>query len=277
MRVLSQLLVIFSITFVFLAGCTKKTPGEQAVDKYYDYIKSGQYEPAYEMTSSDTKKFVGKEMFLDEAKKIESLKLYTKLKPAVVSPDGKNITIDTEFFGAKAAYNSLPELKITFHAVKNGEKWEIVLEERITEIQKEMKAAMEEIPVSPELIETGKKYKDLIEVKDVKNGEVEFSNGLTQYMMEATIKNNADVPFSYVGVLVKFMNDDESKVLFEKVFYLIYTRQIQAIYPIKPKEERDVIIPGYDAGDIEGEWTGKLQWEVYSAKIATEAELIELD
>jgi len=117
----------------------------------------------------------------------------------------------------------------------------------------------------------------LIEVKDLKNGEVEFDNGMSQYMMEATVKNNSDQNFSFVGVKVKFLSDDEKKVLLDKVFYLIYTRQIQEIYPIKPKEERNIIIPGYHAEDLDGEWTGKLEWEVYTAKIATPEELITVE
>jgi hypothetical protein len=73
------------------------------------------------------------------------------------------------------------------------------------------------------------------------------------------------------------MDDANQKVLLEKIFFLIYTRQVQGIYPIKPGEKRDVIIPGYAADDIEGNWTGKLQWEVAAVRLATPEELIELD
>jgi hypothetical protein len=69
----------------------------------------------------------------------------------------------------------------------------------------------------------------------------------------------------------------DEKVLFEKTFFVIYTRQIEEIYPLAPGEEKKHNNPGYDAGDIDGNWTGKLQWEVSAVKVATPAEMIKIE
>ena len=229
------------------------------------------------MLDSESQEIVGQQKFIEDAQNIAANAMFLQNKPIKLNQDGTKAIIETEYTGQKASFNKLPDAKITFYVNKNGDKWQIRLEERINKILEEQKRDSIEIPIDPELIETAKLYKDKIEVRDLRNGEVEFGNGQTQYMMDAIVKNNTDKYLSYVGVLVKFMDDKEEKVLFEKTFFVIYTRQIEEIYPIAPGEEKNIIIPGYDAGDIDGNWTGKLQWEVSAVKVATPAEMIKIE
>jgi hypothetical protein len=242
-----------------------------------DLVKKKNFAMAWEMIDKESQDIVGKEKFLEDAQNIGNNSMFLKFKPVKMNAEGTQAIIETEYTGQKVAMNNLPEAKITFYVNKNEEKWQINLKERVDKIKEEMKRDSIEIPIDPELIETAKLYKDKIEVTNVRNGEVEFGNGLSQYMMDATVKNNSDKHLSYVGVLVKFMDDANEKVLFEKTFFLIYTRQIEEIYPLAPGEEKNIIIPGYDAGDIEGNWTGKLQWEVNAVKVATPAEMIKIE
>jgi len=269
--------------FCFLVGgsCSSKHEAEKVVEKYYEFIKAKKYDAAWELVDQESQDIVGQETWLNDARKINSLTLYLKFLPVQIDKEGTKAVIPTEYTGAKAAMNKVPEAQIKFYVVKDGNRWQIRLQERIDEIKKQREYESIEIPIDQTLIETAKKYKDKIIVENLRNGAVTYENGLEQYMMDATITNKSDKPFSYIGVNVKFMDDTNTKVLFEKVFFLIYTRQIQGIYPLKPGEKRDVIIPGYDANDIFEktgvEWTGKLQWEVEAVKIATPEELIELD
>lgn len=273
------LVLLLSLSVIFVLSCSQKNEAQKTVEKYYGLIKEAKYDLAYDMLDKESKELVEKDKFLGEARKIKAVSFYLVFKEggSKINPENTVADFPMEYTGQKVSYNKLPGAEVAFHAVKGASGWEIRLQERINEIKEVQKQEAIEIPINPELIEAGKKYKDKIEVKDVRNGEVEFENGLTQYMMDATVKNNTDKPLSFVGVNVKFMDDTNTKVLLEKVFYLIYTRQIQSIYPIKPGEQRNVIIPGYAADDIQGNWTGKLQWEVYTVKVATPEELITLE
>lgn len=273
--VTSIFICIFS---VFLISCSSsKSEAEKTVDTFMDLIKQKNFARAWDMVDKESQEIVGREKFLEDAKNISLNTMFLKYKPVKMNAEGTKAIIETEYTGQKVAMNNLPDAKITFYVNKNADKWELNLKERIDKIKEEMKKDAIEIPIDPELIETAKLYKDKIEVKDLRNGEVEFANGMSQYMMDATVKNNTDKNLSYVGVLVKFMDDKDEKVLFEKTFFVIYTRQIEEIYPIAPGEERNIIIPGYDAGDIEGNWTGKLKWEVSAVKVATPAEMIKIE
>lgn len=265
------------LTLVF-AGCSSsKSDAEKTLDTYFNLLKSKNFARAWDMLDSESQEIVGQQKFIEDAQNIAANAMFLQNKPIKLNQDGTKAIIETEYTGQKAAFNKLPDAKITFYVNKNGDKWQIRLEERINKILEEQKRDSIEIPIDPELIETAKLYKDKIEVRDLRNGEVEFGNGQTQYMMDAIVKNNTDKYLSYVGVLVKFMDDKEEKVLFEKTFFVIYTRQIEEIYPIAPGEEKNIIIPGYDAGDIDGNWTGKLQWEVSAVKVATPAEMIKIE
>lgn len=254
--------LIFTLFVAFFAvSCAgSKGEAEKTIESYVELLKAKNFAKAWEMLDQESQEVVGQKKFIEDAQNISGNAMFLKNKPIKINEAGDKAILETEYFGQKVAFNKLPEAKITYYANKNNGKWQIRLQERIDQILEEQKRDSIEIPIDPELIETAKLYKDKIEVKDLRNGEVEFGNGQTQYMMDATVKNNTDKPLSYVGVLVKFMDDKEEKVLFEKTFFVIYTRQIEEIYPIKPGEEKNIIIPGYDAGDIDGNWTGKLQW-----------------
>jgi len=269
---------VFCFALLLCPACsTSKGEAEKTVDSFMELVKAKNFAMAWDMLDKESQDIVGKEKFLEDAQNIGNNALFLKFKPVKMNAEGTQAIIETEYTGQKVAMNNLPEAKITFYVNKNEEKWQINLKERVDKIKEEMKRDSIEIPIDPELIETAKLYKDKIEVTNVRNGEVEFGNGLSQYMMDATVKNNSDKHLSYVGVLVKFMDDANEKVLFEKTFFLIYTRQIEEIYPLAPGEEKNIIIPGYDAGDIEGNWTGKLQWEVNAVKVATPAEMIKIE
>lgn len=265
------------LALVLVSCSSSKSDAEKTLDTYFNLLKSKNFARAWDMLDSESQEIVGQQKFIEDAQNIAANAMFLQNKPIKLNQDGTKAIIETEYTGQKAAFNKLPDAKITFYVNKNGDKWQIRLEERINKILEEQKRDSIEIPIDPELIETAKLYKDKIEVRDLRNGEVEFGNGQTQYMMDATVKNNTDKHLSYVGVLVKFMDDKEEKVLFEKTFFVIYTRQIEEIYPIAPGEEKNIIIPGYDAGDIDGNWTGKLQWEVSAVKVATPAEMIKIE
>ncbi len=272
--------VLFALlaAVLMLGSCSsKKSEVENTVQKYLEHLKKKEFKPAWEMLDEQTQKVVGKEEFLKEAKSVGLLGMFLKLHKPKLNSDGTKAVVSTEYTGQKVAMNQLPDAKITFYANKINGKWKINMRDKIEEIERKKKEEAIEIPINDELLKTAQQLKDKIEVKNVRNGEVTFANGLSQYMMDGTVINHTDKPLSYVGILVKFMDDKEEKVLFEKTFFVIYTRQIEEIYPIKPGETRDFIIPGYDAGDIPGKWTGKLKWEVYAVKIATPAELITVD
>lgn len=273
---LTGLIFVCLLAFFTVSCSSPKSEVEKTVDSYLALLKAKNLQGAWDMLDKESQEVVGPKKFEEDALNISSNLMFLKNKPVKTNEDGTKAIIETEYTGQKVAFNKLPEAKITFYANKNDGKWQIRLEERINQIKEEEKRDSIEIPIDPELIETAKLYKDKIEVRDLRNGEV--GDGPTaQYMMDATVKNNTDKPLSYVGVLVKFMDDKEEKVLFEKTFFVIYTRQIEEIYPIAPGEERNIIIPGYDAGDIQGNWTGKLQWEVSAVKVATPAELIRIE
>lgn len=265
------------LTLVLVSCSSSKSDAEKTLDTYFNLLKSKNFARAWDMLDSESQEIVGQQKFIEDAQNIAANAMFLQNKPIKLNQDGTKAIIETEYTGQKASFNKLPDAKITFYVNKNGDKWQIRLEERINKILEEQKRDSIEIPIDPELIETAKLYKDKIEVRDLRNGEVEFGNGQTQYMMDAIVKNNTDKYLSYVGVLVKFMDDKEEKVLFEKTFFVIYTRQIEEIYPIAPGEEKNIIIPGYDAGDIDGNWTGKLQWEVSAVKVATPAEMIKIE
>jgi hypothetical protein len=271
------LIALFFLSIVSVSCSSSKGEAEKTVDSFMEFVKQKNFAMAWDMLDKESQDIVGREKFLEDAQNIGNNAMFLKVKPVKMNAEGTQAIIETEYTGQKVAMNTLPEAKITFYVNKNEEKWQLNFKERIDKIKEEMKRDSIEIPIDPELIEAAKLYKDKIEVKDVRNGEVEFGNGLSQYMMDATIKNNTDKHLSYVGVLVKFMDDANEKVLFEKTFFVIYTRQIEEIYPIAPGEEKSIIIPGYDAGDIEGNWTGKLQWEVSAVKVATPAEMIKIE
>lgn len=275
-----SLVIFITVCFfstVFVSCTATKSEAEKTVDSFMELVKQKNFGRAWDMLDKESQDVVGKEKFLEDAQNIGLNAMFLKQKPVKFNEDKTKAIIETEYTGQKVAMNSLPEAKITFYVNKNQEKWELNLKERIDKIKEELKRDSIEIPIDPELIETANLLRDKIEVKDLRNGEVEFGNGQSQYMMDATVKNNSDKHLSYVGVLVKFMDEKEEKVLFEKTFFVIYTRQIEEIYPIAPGEEKSIIIPGYDAGDIEGSWTGKLQWEVSAVKIATPAEMIKIE
>ena len=265
------------LALLFVSCSSSKSDAEKTLYTYFNLLKSKNFARAWDMLDSESQEIVGQQKFIEDAQNIAANAMFLQNKPIKLNQDGTKAIIETEYTGQKASFNKLPDAKITFYVNKNGDKWQIRLEERINKILEEQKRDSIEIPIDPELIETAKLYKDKIEVRDLRNGEVEFGNGQTQYMMDATVKNNTDKYLSYVGVLVKFMDDKEEKVLFEKTFFVIYTRQIEEIYPIAPGEEKNIIIPGYDAGDIDGNWTGKLQWEVSAVKVATPAEMIKIE
>ena len=271
--------LIFTLFLAFFAVSCAGTKGEaeKTIESYVELLKAKNFAKAWEMLDKESQDIVGQKKFIEDAQNISGNAMFLKNKPIKINETGDKAIMETEYTGQKVAFNKLPEAKITYYANKNEGKWQIRLQERIDQILEEQKRDSIEIPIDPELIETAKLYKDKIEVRDLRNGEVDFGNGLSQYMMDATVKNNTDKPLSYIGVLVKFMDDAEQKVLFEKTFFVIYTRQIEEIYPIKPGEEKNIIIPGYDAGDIDGNWTGKLQWEVNAVKVATPAELIRIE
>jgi len=273
----SALILAVFVAFFAVSCAGSKGEAEKTIDSYVELLKAKNFAKAWEMLDQESQEVVGQKKFIEDAQNISGNAMFLKNKPIKINEAGDKAIMETEYTGQKVAFNKLPEAKITYYANKNEGKWQIRLQERIDQIREEQKRDAIEIPIDPELIETAKLYKDKIEVKDLRNGEVDFGNGLSQYMMDATVKNNTDKPLSYIGVLVKFMDDAEKKVLFEKTFFVIYTRQIEEIYPIKPGEERNIIIPGYDAGDIDGNWTGKLQWEVNAVKVATPAELIRIE
>ncbi len=278
MKTLFFVAIAFSLAFF---GCSSKSEFEKTAEKFHTFIKDGKFDEAWKMTDKETQEIVPRESFDSEAQRIRTLVMFTQFKEAKVNPEKTEAVVPTVFTGQRADYNKLEKAKITFYVYKNGEKYEIKMKDMVEDIKKQQKAYEEAIAFTPESVKemeaAAALYKDKIEVKELKNGEVTFTNGMSQYMMEATIKNNSDKPFSFIGVLVKFMDDADSKVLFEKTFFLIYTRQVAGIYPIKPKEEKNTIIPGYDAGDIQGNWTGKLKWEVVAVKVATPDELVTLD
>jgi len=274
--------IILVGTLLFaLVSCSTKHDAQKLVEKYYDLIKTKNYEAAWELVDEESKKDVEQELWLNDARQINSLASFIKFQPTQINKEETKVVIFTEFTGAKEAMNKLPGAQIKFFAVKNGDQWQIRLQERLDEIKKQREWEAIEIPIDETLINNAKQYKDKIIVENVRNGAVQYENGLEQYMMDATITNKSDKPFSYIGVAVKFMDDANQKVLMDKVFFLIYTRQVQGIYPLKPGEKRDVIIPGYAAEDVFErtgvEWTGKLQWEVEAVKIATPEEMIELE
>ena len=270
------ILAVF-VAFFAVSCAGSKGEAEKTIESYVELLKAKNFAKAWEMLDKESQEVVGQKKFIEDAQNISGNAMFLKNKPIKINEAGDRAILETEYFGQKVAFNKLPEAKITYYANKNEGKWQIRLQERIDQIREEQKRDSIEIPIDPELIETAKLYKDKIEVKNLRNGEVDFGNGLSQYMMDATVKNNTDKPLSYIGVLVKFMDDAEQKVLFEKTFFVIYTRQIEEIYPIQPGEEKNIIIPGYDAGDIDGNWTGKLQWEVNAVKVATPAELIKIE
>ena len=273
----TSLVSVLFFAFFMVSCSASKGDAEKVIDSYVGLLKAKNFAQAWEMLDKESQEVVGQKKFLEDAQNISGNVMFLKNKPIKINEAGDRAIMETEYFGQKVAFNKLPGAKITYYASKNDGKWQVRLQERIDQIREEQKRDSIEIPIDPELIETAKLYKDKIEVKDLRNGEVEFGNGQTQYMMDATVKNNTDKPLSYIGVLVKFMDDAEQKVLFEKTFFVIYTRQIEEIYPIQPGEEKNIIIPGYDAGDIDGNWTGKLQWEVNAVKVATPAELIKIE
>ncbi|HNW81893.1 MAG TPA: hypothetical protein PKG52_03280 [bacterium] len=279
MKRFSIVTTIFALLFstVLVSCSSNKSEAEKTVDTFLDLLKQKNFARAWDMVDKESQEIVGQERFLEDAKYIGLNTMFLKSLPVKMNTEGTKAIIETEYTGQKVAMNNLQGAKIIFYVNKNGEKWELNLKERIDKIKEEQKKDAIEIPINPELIETAKLYKDKIEVKDLRNGEVEFANGMSQYMMDATVKNNTDKSLSYVGVLVKFMDDKDEKVLFEKTFFVIYTRQIEEIYPIAPGEEKSIIIPGYDAGDIDGNWTGKLKWEVNAVKVATPAEMIKIE
>ena len=270
------ILAVF-VAFFAVSCAGSKGEAEKTIESYVELLKAKNFAKAWEMLDKESQEVVGQKKFIEDAQNISGNAMFLKNKPIKINEAGDRAILETEYFGQKVAFNKLPEAKITYYANKNEGKWQIRLQERIDQIREEQKRDSIEIPIDPELIETAKLYKDKIEVKNLRNGEVDFGNGLSQYMMDATVKNNTDKPLSYIGVHVKFMDDAEQKVLFEKTFFVIYTRQIEEIYPIQPGEEKNIIIPGYDAGDIDGNWTGKLQWEVNAVKVATPAELIKIE
>jgi len=274
-------LTVLVVLLFAVVACSSKHEAEKTVEKYYGFIKEKKYDAAWELVDQESQDVVEQELWLNDARQVNSLTMYLKLLPTEINKEGTKAVVPTEYIGAKAGMNKVPEAQIKFYAVKNEDKWRIHLQERLDEIKKQREWEAIEIPIDDTLIKTAQQYKDRILVENVRNGAVQYENGLEQYMMDATITNKADKPFSYIGVNVKFMDDANQKVLLEKVFFLIYTRQIQGIYPIKPGEKRDVIIPGYAADDIFErtgvEWTGKLQWEVEAVKLATPEELIELE
>ena len=271
-------LILAVLAAFFAVSCAgSKGEAEKTIDSYVELLKAKNFARAWEMLDKESQDVVGQKKFLEDAQNIAGNAMFLKNKPIKVNEAGDRAIMETEYFGQKVNFNKLPDAKITYYASKSDGKWQIRLQERIDQIKEEQKRDSIEIPIDPELIETAKLYKDKIEVKNLRNGEVDIGNGLSQYMMDATVKNNTDKPLSYIGVLVKFMDDAEQKVLFEKTFFVIYTRQIEEIYPIQPGEEKNIIIPGYDAGDIDGNWTGKLQWEVNAVKVATPAELIKIE
>ena len=270
------ILAVF-VAFFAVSCAGSKGEAEKTIESYVELLKAKNFAKAWEMLDKESQEVVGQKKFIEDAQNISGNAMFLKNKPIKINEAGDRAILETEYFGQKVAFNKLPEAKITYYANKNEGKWQIRLQERIDQIREEQKRDSIEIPIDPELIETAKLYKDKIEVKNLRNGEVDFGNGLSQYMMDATVKNNTDKPLSYIGVLVKFMDDAEQKVHFEKTFFVIYTRQIEEIYPIQPGEEKNIIIPGYDAGDIDGNWTGKLQWEVNAVKVATPAELIKIE
>lgn len=276
----NAVILICSLLFA-LVSCSTKHDAQKLVDKYYDLIKAKNYDAAWELVDEESKKDIEQETWLGDARQINSLSLFLKFNPPQISKEGDKVAIFTEFTGAKEAMNKLPGAQIKFFAVKYGDQWMINLRERLDDIKKQREWEAIEIPIDDTLIKTAQQYKDKIIVENVRNGAVQYENGLEQYMMDATITNKSDKAFSYIGVAVKFMDDTNTKMLMDKVFFLIYTRQVQGIYPLKPGEKRDVIIPGYAAEDIFErtgvEWTGKLQWEVEAAKLATPEELIELE
>lgn len=273
--------ILFCSLLFALVSCSTKHDAQKLVEKYYDLIKAKNYDAAWEMVDEESKKDVEQELWLNDARQINSLSMYLKFQPTQINKEETKVVIFTEFTGAKEAMNKLPGAQIKFYAVKNGDQWQINLRERLDAIKKQREWEAIEIPIDETLINNAKQYKDKILVENVRNGAVQYENGLEQYMMDATITNKSDKPFSYIGVAVKFMDDTNTKVLMDKVFFLIYTRQVQGIYPLKPGEKRDVIIPGYAAEDVFEqtgvEWTGKLQWEVEAVKIATPEEMIELE
>ena len=273
----TSLVSVLFFAFFMVSCSASKGDAEKVIDSYVGLLKAKNFAQAWEMLDKESQEVVGQKKFLEDAQNISGNVMFLKNKPIKINEAGDRAIMETEYFGQKVAFNKLPGAKITYYASKNDGKWQVRLQERIDQIREEQKRDSIEIPIDPELIETAKLYTDKIEDKDLRNGEVEFGNGQTQYMMDATVKNNTDKPLSYIGVLVKFMDDAEQKVLFEKTFFVIYTRQIEEIYPIQPGEEKNIIIPGYDAGDIDGNWTGKLQWEVNAVKVATPAELIKIE
>lgn len=279
MKRFSIVTTIFALLFstVLISCSSNKSEAEKTVDNFLELLEQKNFARAWDMVDKESQEIVGQEKFLEDAKYIGLNTMSLKVLPVKLNTEGTKAIIETEYTGQKVAMNNLPGAKIVFYVNKNGDKWEMNLKERIDKIKEEQKKDAIEIPINPELIETAKLYKDKIEVKDLRNGEVEFANGMSQYMMDATVKNNTDKSLSYVGVLVKFMDEKDEKVLFEKTFFVIYTRQIEEIYPIAPGEEKSIIIPGYDAGDIDGNWTGKLRWEVNAVKVATPAEMIKIE
>ncbi len=265
----------FSLTFV---SCTrKKNEAEKTVESYFELLKQRNFAQAWDMLDEESQAIVGEETFIKDARNIALNATFLKMNPAQMNAEGTRAIIETEYVGQKSAMNELPEAKITFWANKQNGEWKINLHNRIEQLKEEARLASIEIPIDAELLETAQKYKDQIEIIELRNGEVDFGGGITQYMMDATVVNNSDQHFSFVGALVKFMDEEEENVLFEKTFFVIYTRVIDEVYPIAPGERRDIIIPGYDAGDIDGRWTGNLQWEVHAVKIATPAEMIKLE
>ncbi|MCK5808622.1 hypothetical protein KAH37_06535 [bacterium] len=268
------LLVMSLLAFV---SCSKKGAVETTVQKYMKHLEKKEFQPAWDMLDEESQKIVGREEFLKEGKNVGLLSSFLKLHNPKLNGDATQAVVTTEYTGQKVAMNKLKEAKITFYTNKIGDGWKINMRDKIEEIKRQRKEDAIEIPINDELLKTAQQLKDKIAVTNLRNGEVTFSNGLSQYMMDGTVKNNTDKALSYIGVLVKFMDEKEEKVLFDKTFFITYTRQIQEIYPLKAGKEKNFIIPGYDAGDIDGNWTGKLQWEVYAVKIATPSEMITID
>ncbi|HSA32599.1 MAG TPA: hypothetical protein P5077_02620 [bacterium] len=278
---MKKIIALLGVSLLVAFSCSAKHEAQKTIDKYYDLIKAKNYEAAWEMVDEESKELVEQEAWLNDVRAVNSVSMSLKMLPAQMDKEGTRAVVMTEYTGALAARNKMPDAQIRFYAVKAGDKWVINLQDRVEEIKKQRAYEAIEIPIDDTLIKTAQQYKDKIIVENVRNGAVQYENGLEQYMMDATITNKSDKPFSYIGVAVKFMDDTNTKVLMDKVFFLIYTRQVQGIYPLKPGEKRDVIIPGYAADDIFErtgvEWTGKLQWEVEAVKLATPEELIELE
>ncbi len=272
------LAAVFFVSFSMVLSCEKKNKEiQETTEKYLKHIADGNYVEAWKMLDETTHEIIPREEFKKEAEHINSLSDFIKIEAIRANNEKTEAEVPLEFTGQKQSFNKLEDMKITLYLKKHNDKWKITLKEQIEELQERLAQERIKIPINQELLDNAEKYRDKIEVKNLRNGAIEFSDGNEQYMMDATVTNNSDKHFSYIGVLVKFLDEDEEETLFESTFFVIYTRQIQEIYPIAPGETRDVIIPGYHAGDIPGNWTGNLDWEVHAVKIATPEEMIKME